>query len=414
MVTNKFYLWITQVARYSFKLLLEIYRHFTSSNCQQSAAALTYVSLFALVPVLTLVYSMLSLLPASSTSQGLEAQLQGLIFDNLVPATGQAVQSYLAEFTARARKLTLPGVAMLVVTAYLMLKTIERTFNNIWEVENNRSGVSNFLIYWAILTLGPLLLGAGLVISTYVLSLELMVGEDGAVNLAPALFNYLPMLLSALAFTLFFLLVPNCPVLLRDAVVGGVLTAMLFELAKGTFADLVAKSSYQLIYGAFAIVPLFLLWIYVLWVLVLGGAVLVRTLAHLRIEARSLNYSDLIAALVFIAAVVKGMDAGRSVRGVDVFKLGVHSQQFNRISAKLLKAGVVMETRSGRFVLGRTLESLTLIQLAKLLHSSAYQLSHFQAEAGQPWQQKLKERLAQCDHLQQEALDIDLHVLLKE
>lgn len=393
------------LAAYLYRLVMETYRHFIVRDCQHSAAALTYVSLFALVPVLTLVYSMVSVLPAS---EELDQQIQRLIFDNLVPSSGQALQDHLYSFTDRARSLTLPGVIMLVVTAYLMLKTIEKTFNKIWGVSKTRSGLSSFLIYWAILTLGPILIGAGIVMSTYLLSMELMVGDWSPAGLAAIIFEYLPGVLAAAAFTLFFALVPNCYVPVRDAAIGGVITALLFEVGKNLFADIVAKTSYQTIYGAFAIIPLFLLWIFVLWVLVLGGAVLVRTIAFLRIESRSQGYSDLVAALVVLHAIYQGMQTGKSVRPVTFFRLGVHPEQFNRIRNVLIKDGLIAETRAGRFLMGRTLDSISVADVARIVGSDGVAAQSIVFTTPEPWQKELERRLSTIEENQATTLAIAL------
>ena len=392
-------------------LIGEVYKHFMARDCQQSAAALTYVSLFSLVPMLTLVYSLVSILPASGE---LESLLQRLIFENLVPTSGQAVQEHLASFTERARSLTLPGVVLLVVTAYLMLKTIEKTFNKIWGVEQARSGLSNFLIYQSILTLGPILIGAGLAMSTYLLSIELMWGGLNELGLARIFLTYLPGLLAAIAFTLFFALVPNCSVPLREAAIGGLVTAILFELGKRLFTALVAKSSYELIYGAFAIVPLFLLWIYILWVLILGGAVLVRSLVHLRVQAQARGYTELMAAMVLISQVVKAMRGGAAVRAANAYRWGVHPEQFNRIKNRLLEARILAETRSGRFVLGRTLDSVTVRDVEQCVAQSDFgyvKPIHTQLE---PWQETLQARIDRCRSDQHNALNLSLLELFEK
>jgi len=396
--------------RFLGKLVREVFTHFMERDCQQSAAALTYVSLFALVPVLTLVYALVSILPAS---QEIEIMLQRLIFENLVPTSGQALQDHLSGFTDRARSLTLPGVALLVVTAYLMLKTIEKTFNKIWGVEQARSGLSNFLIYQSVLTLGPILIGAGLAISTYLLSMELMWGELDTLGLTSFFLQYLPGLLAAIAFTLFFALVPNCSVPLKEAAIGGLATAVLFEIGKNIFTGLVAKSSYELIYGAFAIVPLFLLWVYVVWVLILGGAVLVRSLVHLRIESSSQGYTELMAALMMLSQVIKGIRGGASVRANTFYRVGVHPEQFNRIKNRLLESKILAETRSGRFVMGRTLDAVKLHEVEHIVSLGEIKTANFGDRALEPWQERLKERLTSCERHEHETLNISLAELFE-
>lgn len=129
---------------------------FVTDKAPNSAAALTYTTLFAVVPMMTVMFSMLSLIPAF---HGMGESIQTFIFRNFVPSAGEAVETYLKSFTTQARHLTWVGVVFLVVTAFTMLVTIEKAFNEIWRVRQPRRGVGRFLLYWAILSLGPLLLG---------------------------------------------------------------------------------------------------------------------------------------------------------------------------------------------------------------------------------------------------------------
>ena len=149
-----------------------------------------------------------------------------------------------------------------MATTLMMLLTIEKAFNVIWRVRQPRRGISSFLLYWAILSLGPLLLGAGFAMSTYITSLSLISGPHALIG-ARTVLKAMPLLLSVAAFTLIYAAVPNTRVPLRHALVGGTFTAVLFETAKQLFGLYVSYfPSYQLIYGAFAAVPLFLLWVY--------------------------------------------------------------------------------------------------------------------------------------------------------
>src|SRR3546814_10170504 len=139
-----------------------------------------------------------------------------------------------------------------MATALMMLLTIEKAFNTIWRVRQPRRGVSSFLLYWAILSLGPLLLGAGFATSTYIASLSLISGPYALIGVG-TLIKVMPLLLSVAAFTLIYAAVPNTRVPLRHALVGGVFTAVVFEAAKQLFGPYVSYfPSYQLIYGPFA------------------------------------------------------------------------------------------------------------------------------------------------------------------
>lgn len=253
-----------------FKMLFAVFRRFINDDCPRNAAALTYTSLFAVVPLLTVTYSMLAALPVF---RGVGDDLQGMLFDHFVPATGQVVQDYMGDFAQQARQLTLVGVAFLIITAALMIINIEKAFNAIWRVEKPRRGLQAFLIYWTVLTLGPLLLGAGLVLSSYLTSLPLLEKVTDPVGGGVALWNYLPFVFSALAFTLLYWAVPHCRVRFKDAALGGMAMALLFEIAKAGFTWFVTSfPNYELVYGAFAAFPLFLLWMYVSWMLILLSA----------------------------------------------------------------------------------------------------------------------------------------------
>lgn len=254
-------------------------QRFIDNRGSSNAAALTYTTLFAVVPLMTVTFSVLSIIPAF---QGVGEQIQTFIFQNFVPASGNTVQSYLRNFSQQALKLTWMGVVLLAVTALLMLLTIEKTFNEIWRVRQRRRGISSFLLYWAVLSLGPLLLGAGFATSTYITSLSLISGPDSLPG-AGVLLAVMPLLLSIAAFTLIYATVPNAKVPMTHAFTGGVFVSVLLETAKAMFGLYVSLfPSYQLIFGAFATVPLFLLWVYLSWLIVLFGAELVCSLSYTR------------------------------------------------------------------------------------------------------------------------------------
>lgn len=163
-------------------------QRFLADRGISSAAALTYTTLFAVVPMMTVTFAMLSAVPAF---QGVGEQIQRFVFRTFVPSAGAAVQEYLWAFTAQARQLTWVGVLLLAVTAVMMLMTIEQAFNTIWRVRKSRRGLSSFLLYWAILSLGPLLLGSGFLISTYLTSTSLLTGPDALVE-AKTLLRFTP------------------------------------------------------------------------------------------------------------------------------------------------------------------------------------------------------------------------------
>ncbi len=337
---------------------------FKDKGCQKSAAALTYMTLFAIVPLMTVTYSMFSIIPAF---QGVAEQLQSLVFDHFVPDTGQEVQEYLTAFSNQARKLTVAGVAMLVVTAYLMLNNIEKTLNYIWGVPEGRKGLSSFLIYWAILSLGPILLGIGLVVSTYLISLKFFVSEYDSLGIVPWVLQFVPWVLTSAAFTLLFAAVPNCRVPIKHAFTGGVITAMVFELVKDLFSWIVSHTSFQVIYGAFAMVPLFLLWINLLWMIILGGAILVRTLSAFNAVVTGRGYTDLTAILVILWELHQLQRRGGSIGDGHLLQMGLETEQWQKIRNRLLGHKIIVVTQQGEYVLSRGLGTITLSELAAMV-----------------------------------------------
>lgn len=245
-----------------------VFQRFLKDDGPRNAAALTYTSLFAVVPMLMVVYSMLAALPIF---QGVADELQAMLFNNLVPATGEVIQDYMGGFAKQARQMTLVGAIVLIVTAGMMIVSIEKAFNHIWRVEKPRRGLQALLIYWTALTLGPMLLGAGILLSSYLTTMPLLDKLNGFTGGGVAsLWKFLPFMFSVLAFTMLYWAVPHCPIRFRDAAVGGLAMALLFESAKKIFTWFVSSfPSYELIYGAFAAFPLFLMWIYLAWMMIL-------------------------------------------------------------------------------------------------------------------------------------------------
>lgn len=341
-----------------------IITQYRDKGCQKSAASLTYVTLFAIVPLMTVTYSMFSVIPAF---QGLGDQVQQMIFTHVLPDSGRELVTHLQDFSKQARNLTVFGVIFLVVSAYLMLTDIEKNFNQIWGGLSERKGVANFLLYWAVLSLGPLLLGLGLVMSTYLMSLRLVIDAYDALGILALVFEVGPFLLTTVAFTLLFVTVPNCKVPIAHGLLGGLVTALVFEVLKGLFTWVVARTSFTLIYGAFAIVPLFLLWINVIWTVILGGAVLVRTISIYQIGLKDRRYPDLLATLLVLWCFHQAATRGQSVSESSLVNLGLSTEQWQRIRTALQKYQVIAITHQDAFVLCQDLRYLTLTQLAEML-----------------------------------------------
>lgn len=382
-------------------------RQFQSNQGILNAAALTYTTLFAVVPLMTVSYSMLAAVP---NFKGVGEQVQGWIFENFVPATGAVVQEHLGTFATQAQSLTVVGVIFLAVTSIMMMKNIEAAFNRIWRVAEPRKGISSFLLYWAVLSLGPILIGLGLLLTSYIASLSFFTSATEVVGRA-RLLSLLPPLFSALAFMLLYAAVPNCRVPLKSAAIGGLFAAVMFELAKRGFVQFVTLSpSYQLIYGAFAAVPIFLLWIYISWGIILFGAELTRLLTVSRLNKYRTNEPHLYTLLAVLHRLWQAQEQGESIPDRVLLKEipGLDQGRWDDYVQLLQEIGLVRRTEGGQYLLCRDLNRYTLHDLQQAL---PWPLPDPQPEQEEHWQQSLYERLERLKHQRGEVLDVTLQAL---
>jgi membrane protein len=396
--------------RVSRRFLLLAYRLYEEKDCQKSAGSLTYMTLFAIVPMLTVCYSMFSLIPAF---QSVGDQFQSLIFSQLLPGNEQVIATYLSDFSQQARKLTAFGIVFLMVSAYFMLKNIEQNFNSIWNVTRARRGVANFLLYWAILSLGPLLLGLAVFMKTYLIALRTFVGHYDSLSFVDFVFEWVPWLLTAAAFTLLFVAVPNCKVRFKHAAIGGAVTLVIFELIKFIFSFMVTHSNFKLIYGAFAVVPLFLLWINLSWMVILGGAVLVRSIDLFQVNLRDRAYPDFFACLLVLWQFHLAADKGNSVANHQLLNIGLSSLQWQRIREALLVNNVIVNTQLNEFVLRRDLARLTLNDVRSFVGDVARLPFEQKPLENLPWLENAKERLGELDAAADERFSLSVEAFFE-
>lgn len=268
------------------------WRHFVSfvrylrkrvnqAQLQVVAGYLSYVSLMSLVPLMVVALSVATAFPIFAD---IHQSVQQFVYDNFVPTASDVVQQYLSTFVANASKMSAVAISFLFVAALLLISVIDKTFNNIWQVNKKRRVITSFSMYWMILTLGPILVGASIAITSYIVSLVSLGVEDN-IGITNLFFRLLPLLSSMAAFVLLYMLVPNKTVPFKYAISGALFAAVFFELAKKIFAIYLTEfPAYQAIYGALAIVPILFLWVYLSWLIVLGGAVITVSLQEYELE----------------------------------------------------------------------------------------------------------------------------------
>jgi membrane protein len=267
-------MWLASVQKIGqfFRLVA---RRFEQDRCQRVAGSLSFTTTLAIVPLTAVMLAVLSLAPGFSSWMTV---IQDFIYSNFVPAAGEAVQKYLTQFAGKAGRLTAIGLLFLVVTAVMLLATIERALNDIWRVPNTRKLLHRFLAYWALLTLGPILVAVSLTLTSKLFTLP-FISHAEATLLRETLDVVFPLAFELGAVVLLYTVVPNVPVLWRHALAGGLFAAVLLELAKLLFAAAMKYfTTYQIMYGAIAALPIFLVWIYISWVIVLLGAIVTATL----------------------------------------------------------------------------------------------------------------------------------------
>lgn len=257
---------LNNIINFSSQLILRI----KQDRCTRHAAALSFSSLLALAPLLAIAFSLFSVFaPLESMAENLE----DFIYQYLVPDANLNIKEYLNQFTEQAGKLTAFGLLAFLLTAVVLLYNIEESLNTIWRSKMRRKLVQRFSIYWTLLTLGPLLMGAGLSLSTYALSLNVLDKLDQIVSIKLFLLKFLPTFFGFLAFSLLYIIMPNKEVKWRHALTGGVIASILFEITKRLFALFIINfNNYEIIYGALATLPIFLIWIYLSWIVTLIGA----------------------------------------------------------------------------------------------------------------------------------------------
>ncbi len=261
------------------ELLKIVARRFFEDRCLQISSSLTFTTLLSIVPLVMVALTLISAFPVFSN---LSEVLQRFVLGHMLPESAGAVVTYMEQFAVNAAKLTAVGIVFLAVTAILLLMTIELAFNQIWHVSRPRSLFQRVLIYWALLTVGPLLVGASLSLTSWLVSLSLGLVSDipGA---GIALLKTVPVILTSLALALLYFALPNRRLRFLDALFGGLLAGLAFEAMKHGFAFFITQfPTYKLVYGAFASVPIFLLWIYLSWLVVLSGALVVAALPEWR------------------------------------------------------------------------------------------------------------------------------------
>lgn len=351
----------------SLRLLKIIAARFSQDRCAQIAASLTFTTLLSVVPLITIALTVFSAFPMFGD---LSEQLRKFMLQSVMPENGgKLVSYYLTQFAESAAHLTAVGLVFLGVTAMMLMLTIDHALNTIWHVSRPRTLTQRVLIYWLVLTLGPLLVGGSLSLTTWLFGISVGYANQ-MTGIGLAALKITPIMLTTPAFIFLFRVVPNRYVPMRHAIIGGIVSAVAFEAMNSFFALYLSHfPTYKLIYGAFAAIPIFLLWIYLSWSTVLLGAVVASSLSHWRsVESQQPDpLAQLYYALCMIRMMRKGLRSGR-VQTLPMFseKLHVGFDYLEQILGRLSRANLVSKLAGQGWSLTREPELVRLSELQRM------------------------------------------------
>jgi len=345
-----------------------VLNRFLDDNCNATAAALTYTTLFAIVPAITITFTMVTIMPSF---ESVMVQVQNFIFDHLVPTRGSSVDEFIMQFSTSASQLSAISLGVLFITVILLFNTIEVTFNRIWNVQAKRPMASKLLLFWALITLGPIMLGGSVAASIAVFNTKYLAFMKGTLTLS-ILIALVPLFFNLILFTVLFGFVPNCYVSLKHAWIGSMVTAFLMAVVKISLATGLFGSNYNAVYGSFAAFPVFLLWIYSSWFVILFGANLTRCLPRYR-SFRTHHYSDLGMSINVLRYLWSYRNIGRTLSEVRWFKgkieslMDVDIEVWGSVKNKLVEHRYLVETNTGEVALGRDLAQVTIGEFLQVI-----------------------------------------------
>ncbi len=342
---------------------LAVFWRFYEERGLQTAGSLTYTTLLSLVPLFTVALAVSTAFPVFDETMG---ALQLFVLENFLPdASGiNVIADQITSFTRNAGRLTAIGLGVFVVTAVMLMMTIDVSMNRLFRVYRRRPLLQQVLIYWAVLTLGPVLIGGSLSTTSFAVGASFGYLELG--HVADAVLGVLPFVFTCAALTLLYAVVPYRHVPARDALLGGILAGIAFEIAKRGFAVYLAKfPTYSLIYGAFATIPIFLVWLYLSWVVVLAGATITAMLPAYRFaEGRPVPGRDFADALAVLALLARAQ-AGGGVRRLRQMsnELRLMPHRCEAVLEHAARRGWTARTEKDGWVLVRDAETLSVSEI---------------------------------------------------
>lgn len=398
-----------------FQFIFFVLKRFEADRCREQAGSLTYTTLFAVVPMLTVFLVIISSIKALEPAR---QQLQQMIYSNFLPKTSIAFDKAFNVFTENSSNLTVIGVLFLFITTVMMLTSIETVFNRIWRVTDTRSGIVGFMRYWTIISLGPILLGSAFAISSTLASMSILSNSFGGYQLDGAfLLKMLSFGLTILGFFILYWTIPNRTVPIRAAMIAGLFGAVVFELLKHLFGFVMTNfTSYTIVYGAFAAIPIFLLWIFLSWNIVLLGVEISYALTAFHAH-QTQNRHPILMLLDLLQLFYNKQKHGQVVTDAEALDIIGRSEigHWPTYVSMLEKQNLIRRTDNNEYVLARNLDTIDFWTFYKAL---PYPLPRRSEIGGIPadhhWMQRIAPALIESDEYLAAKLSIPLSTILDE
>jgi len=346
-----------------------LWQRFVDDKCFETAGALSYSTLVSLVPLMVAVLAVFTLFPVFPVFETARDTLLDFVFHNFVPAAGRHVQKALQEFASNASKLTWISILVMLFSAISIMISIEDQLNRIWRVPKPRGWGSRLLLYLLALTLGPILVVGGVALTSYITALPLLQDTAGQLGLGNRLLHVLPFVVTFVTLWLLYTVVPNRHVSRRDATIGALLGAVLFEIVRWGFRLFVRGAhTYQQIYGALAAIPIFLLWIYLSWIIVILGASITASVSSFEYQPPKKTLPEGAEFLGLLLVLRHFVDARRAGRSVDQTSLQMHEPRLQGSAIaeyleELEQADLIKRGEAGGWLLRRSPASTDLLQV---------------------------------------------------
>ncbi|MBT4890439.1 MAG: YihY family inner membrane protein [Rhodospirillales bacterium] len=415
MKNKRAQLWQGRLIRFS-RL---VWNRFLNDRCWRMAAGLSYTSLLAVVPLSAIAFSMLTAFPVF---EGVRERIQSTVFTNFLPSSAEAMSGYLDQFISNTTSLSAIGIVALGATAILLLGTIEADLNVIFRVRRPRPLIPRLLVFWTMITLGPLLLGVSFSLTTYLFIATQWMGVDIAGGPIGILGRFVPTALIIVGLSVFFMAIPNRHVSFKAALMGAVISGLLFTTLRMIFGWYVATfPTYQNVYGTLSVVPIFLIWMYLSWSVVLLGAVITRSAGDFKGRELRFTMGDMhdnervVTAMALINTLFQTSKTEVLLNETKLVAQSKCDHELGEIELEvLINKGLISLNTDSKCILSRDLSHMSLHDLYQAMDMTLPQSAAQDEDASNSsgWRGSLEQTMKKARSDSEHALSVSLRDIL--